>query len=56
MDIRYEKNHGHENIVRITFENEKFKCWETPLFGGPFMFIDEYDTFEEAKQIVDNLT
>lgn len=56
MDIRYEEDKGRECIVRITFENGKFKCWETPMFGGQFMFAGEYDTYEEAKQRIDSLT
>jgi len=49
----FEHNFGNDTLGKVVYENGKYQCYETPLFGGEFMKVGI--AFKEKKPAINYL-
>jgi hypothetical protein len=55
--VVYEKNFGEETHCEIRVFNGKYKCYETPQYGGEFQQVgDVFNDLDKAINFVNSLT
>jgi hypothetical protein len=46
-----EHNHGSEVWTGVFITDDgKYAVYETPLFGGPYLYVETFETLEEASK------
>jgi len=46
--IVFEHNFGNDTLGKVVYENGKYQCYETPLFGGEFMKVGGLFTYKNS--------